>query len=332
MTLRDLGFTELQEAVYTALLADPSRDMPALSVRTGADQDAVRAALDDLARLGVLQSDPGAPARFSARDPGVAIGELIEGLEEEALHRQRRVAAVRAQLPQLVALRRRAAPGDSGEPGTACGVETIGALADVREKLDELSFHTRTSVWSIQPAGPYSTQSRAAGVPLDQRGLRRGLDTRIIYDVAVLATERGRASLRHRVVAGAQVRLRRGPLQRLIIMDERVAVLRADPRGGDGGAVIVWQPGLLGGLRELFVQSWEAAQELPSATASEPELSEDDQAILGLLATGATDEIAARQVGVSVRHFRRQVARLMARLDAGSRFEAGAAAARRGWI
>jgi DNA-binding CsgD family transcriptional regulator len=330
--LRDLGFSGLQEVVYQTLLADPSRDVRAISVLAGTDEAAVQAVLEDLTELGVLRASPGAPARFSARDPGVAIGELIERLEDEALRRQRRVAAVRAQLPGLVAQQRRGAPSDGAGPEAAGDVETISVLPHVRERLDELSFHTRSSVWSIQPAGPYSAQSRAAAVPLDQRGLRRGLDTRIIYDIAVLATERGRAGLRHRALAGAQIRLRQGPLQRLIIMDERVAVLRADPRRSDGGAVIVRQPGLLSGLRELFWQSWETAQELPSVGAGEPDLSEDDQAILGLLADGLTDEIAARKAGVSVRHFRRRVARLMDRLRAGSRFQAGAAAARRGWV
>jgi len=54
--------------------------------------------------------------------------------------------------------------------------------------------------------------------------------------------------------------------------------------------------------------------------------------LLTLLASGRTDEAAARQIGVSVRHLRRRVARLMDLLGASSRFEAGAEAARRGWI
>ncbi|MCO1578038.1 hypothetical protein M8C13_19995 [Crossiella sp. SN42] len=61
-------------------------------------------------------------------------------------------------------------------------------------------------------------------------------------------------------------------------------------------------------------------------------LSEVDRRVLELLASGITDEAAARVVGFSVRQLRRRVAVLMARLEAASRFEAGVAAARRGWV
>ena len=155
---------------------------------------------------------------------------------------------------------------------------------------------------------------------------------RIIYDSAVMTKESNRRCLRNRAAAGAQIRVRRGPLQRLIIMDERVAVVAIDPSGRQRGAVIVRQAGLLHLLLELFRQHWHSAADFEFSHSNEPDLAEDDRAVLGLLASGVTDEIAARQVGVSVRHLRRRVARLMERLHAGSRFQAGAAAARRGWI
>lgn len=71
-----------------------------------------------------------------------------------------------------------------------------------------------------------------------------------------------------------------------------------------------------------------------SARDGEPslELTDDDRRVLALLAGGCTDETAARQVGVSVRHLRRRVARLMNHLQVTSRFSAGVAAAHRGWI
>jgi len=45
-----------------------------------------------------------------------------------------------------------------------------------------------------------------------------------------------------------------------------------------------------------------------------------------------TDETAARRLGVSLRTVRRQMAALMERLCATSRFEAGLKAAQRGWL
>jgi DNA-binding NarL/FixJ family response regulator len=54
--------------------------------------------------------------------------------------------------------------------------------------------------------------------------------------------------------------------------------------------------------------------------------------ILELLASGVTDEVAARRIGISSRTFRRHVATIMDELQADSRFQAGVAAARAGLV
>jgi DNA-binding NarL/FixJ family response regulator len=54
--------------------------------------------------------------------------------------------------------------------------------------------------------------------------------------------------------------------------------------------------------------------------------------VLRLLASGLTDEAVARKVGLSARTVRRTIASLSDRLQANSRFQAGAQAVRRGWI
>jgi DNA-binding CsgD family transcriptional regulator len=61
-------------------------------------------------------------------------------------------------------------------------------------------------------------------------------------------------------------------------------------------------------------------------------VSGDERALLRLLAAGLTDEAAARRLGISVRTARRQVAVLMDKLGASSRFQAGYRAAQRGWL
>jgi DNA-binding NarL/FixJ family response regulator len=54
-----------------------------------------------------------------------------------------------------------------------------------------------------------------------------------------------------------------------------------------------------------------------------PHLDADGRVILEALGSGLTDEAAAKRIGVSLRTYRRRVAELMARLEAGSRFQAG---------
>lgn len=67
-------------------------------------------------------------------------------------------------------------------------------------------------------------------------------------------------------------------------------------------------------------------------TAAATTITPGEKALLGLLDTGLTDEAAARQLGVSVRTVRRQMAALMGKLGASSRFQAGHKAAERGWL
>ena len=54
--------------------------------------------------------------------------------------------------------------------------------------------------------------------------------------------------------------------------------------------------------------------------------------ILRLMAAGLTDEAIAGRLGISARSARRHIAAIMDALGAVSRFQAGAEAARRGWL
>ncbi|OLR92849.1 hypothetical protein [Actinokineospora bangkokensis] len=327
MSLRDLGFDSVQEVVYRGLLADPGRDVGALAVLAGTDEAGVREAVTGLLAFGVVEVAAGAPSGVVAGDPEVALGELIERLEYETLCRQRSIGGTRAELAGLATLRR----GRVGRVGV--DVEHLEEPEQVRERLAELCFFTRSTVYAVQPARQASTEARDAASKLDQRSLQRGVDMRIIYDSVLLGDARNRERLRARVAAGARVRVRPGPLRRLIVLDEQVAVLPADPADPAGGALVVRQPGLVRELAARFTQLWEGAGELEESTPDpEDEVCEGDRVVLELLLEGHTDEIIARRVGVSVRHLRRRIARLLERLGATSRFQAGAAAARRGWI
>jgi DNA-binding NarL/FixJ family response regulator len=57
--------------------------------------------------------------------------------------------------------------------------------------------------------------------------------------------------------------------------------------------------------------------------AAPPDDRDSDRVVLALLASGMTDEAAASEMRVSVRTFRRRVARAMRSLGAASRFQAG---------
>ncbi|WP_181774173.1 hypothetical protein [Amycolatopsis pittospori] len=330
MALTDLGFTPLAERVYRALLDNPELDVAGLSAALACGNDELNAALTALTELEVATPADGAPAGVALKYPASALGELIERREDELLNLQRKVGDTRAEVAKLT--ERYSARPWSVDPAT--GLERIEDLDQVRQRLSELAFFTRRSVWSVQPGASISRSAIEASKPLDLRGLRRGIAVRTIYNTGALDDEMFLDYVQEVTAAGAEIRVTDDPIERMVIMDDVVAVLPIDPQNSGQGALIVRQPGLIVGFLRLFHRLWNEASVYPppktDPAAAGP--SGEDRKVLALLAEGSTDEVAARVIGVSVRHLRRRVARLMAELGAGSRFEAGVEAARRGWI
>jgi sugar-specific transcriptional regulator TrmB/DNA-binding CsgD family transcriptional regulator len=332
MSLADLGFGPQEEAIYRSLLRNPAATGEQLAGEHGLEPAAVARACDRLAELGVLKPDQ-TGSGFIVPRPAAPIAQLIERREEELLRQYRRASESRFVIEELEALYREP---KSLEPSDQ-GVERLTGLDEIRNRMEELSFFTRTSVYSIQPGGPQSHESLEASRPLDQRSIRRGVEMRLIHEASVLDDELNRVYLRELVMGGTKVRVTNQQLERMVIIDGTVAVVPVDPANTGRGALIVRNPGLVAGFLELFHRAWQDAEELPwlqegSESAPETQISAQDKRILELLASGCTDETSAREVGVSVRHLRRAISRLMAELGAKSRFEAGVEAARRGWL
>jgi DNA-binding NarL/FixJ family response regulator len=333
MSLADLGFTAEQELLYRAILRDPSLTADQLAAEHGLDRTSMNTICAGLVQLGVLKYDKSAPSGFRAPRPAAAIGVLIERREDELLRQYRRVSQSRHTMDELELLRRK----PSGNEPVDDGVEVLENLQAVLDRLEELSFFTRTSVYSIQPGGPRSPEHLNSLRPLDQRSLRRGLDLRLLHEMSVLADETNRAYLHELMLGGAQVRVTGQKLDLMIIVDARAALIPTDPFDKERGALLIRQPGLVARFLDLFHRAWQDATELPRlpGNSEEPqsmEISEQDKQILKLLASGCTDETSARVLGLSVRHLRRTISRLMRQLGANSRFEAGVEAARRGWL
>lgn len=333
MGLADLGFSPEQELLYRSLLQHPATTPGELAQRHGLSLPAVHEALEALLAFGVLKRDRTESSGFIVSQPAAAIGQLIERREDDLLRQYRRASQSRYLIEELNLLYRQ--PDVAVPEGEA--VERLEDMDAIRDRLEELSFFTRTSVYSIQPGGPQSRESLEASRPLDQRGIRRGLEMRVIHDASVLDDELNRAYLRELVMGGTKVRVTTQHVDRMIIMDSKVAVIPVDPADSRRGALIVRHPGLLSGFIDLFNRAWQDAADLPwhteqSEQVPEIEISKEDRRVLELLASGCTDETSAREVGVSVRHLRRTISRLMLELGANSRFEAGVEAARRGWL
>jgi DNA-binding NarL/FixJ family response regulator len=189
-------------------------------------------------------------------------------------------------------------------------------FADVREEF----------VCAATDLNTWSRPSVRAGVAQQmQARLLSGVTVRKLYTGAALVDEEQRRHLLEIAAFGARVRISAVTLpNETIIVDWRAMVLAGPQVGGDREFTVTTSSSLIGGVRTFFEAAWQGAVALTDYLRQElPHVDPEGRRILQALAAGLTDHAAARQIGVSVRTYRRRVAELMKLLESESRFQAG---------
>jgi len=120
----------------------------------------------------------------------------------------------------------------------------------------------------------------------------------------------------------------------MVARDQAAALVWPGPGAHAAPAVLIRDPGIVRVLGGIFTSHWDTARQLGEPDIADPAtgLTSAEMTLLALLANGHTDEAAARRLGVSARTVQRQASRIIETLEATSRFQAGIAAARRGWV
>jgi len=228
-------------------------------------------------------------------------------------------------------------PGERPESAPSHGASEDESTADDPESLSaSRSRASRTTgEWLIS-----LRTSRSSGTDLAALATS-ALPPRIIVKILCHADDvRSDPTLAYeltRISAIAYVRTTLAPIPEMTISDRKFAIIWADSGARDTELVKTDQPEMISVLTVLFDQFWKTATPLPPESRQpdcdlECKLADTELKLLRLLAAGATDETAARHLGISLRTTRRHMATLMNRLAATSRFQAGAEAAKRGWI
>ncbi|CAM5448668.1 helix-turn-helix transcriptional regulator [Streptomyces pilosus] len=215
-------------------------------------------------------------------------------------------------------------------------IQHLEGLDEVRAAIDELTFFTRTESLTTYPRGTLSPQGIANSRAMDLRILRRGIRMRTLMGSGALDDPTTLAYLRELAAKGAEIRVSHQPLERVIICDRAAALTPIDPANTAKGAILTREAGLVAALVSLFERMWDTAQELPVGAdgpdAGDGLPTEIERKILKSLYAADKDESGARDLGISVRTYRKHVAALMQRLDATNRFQAALLARERGWL
>lgn len=328
--LHSLGLGEVEGRVYEALLKERALSTDELTALLELPAPQIDEALTSLEASGFTVATQDGTPRPAA--PAAAIRTLI--------HRRQAELHIRsAELEQLMMSADRIAGRlTATSPGTPeGGIEIVTGPRQIGERAESLLASAEHEV-VILDRPPYAKTDAAhpeRPPALDIEALLdRGVSVRAVIDREGLSYPGRMHSLATLAERGLRARVTSGVPTKLIGIDRRITLLppteSADPTAS---ALVVGDALLRNALLPLFETVWDRA--IPLSGTTEPpadSLPGQHRELLGLLAAGLKDEAIARRLGVHVHTARRRISRLLAALNAETRFQAGAQAATRGWL
>lgn len=308
--------------VFLAALQHPD-PTKALLVAQGMKAPLIDHSLEVLASRGLIRVHPG--DRIEVIPPDISLPALALDYERRA--RETRSAA--HELAQVFFQARSASR--TPDVGTVRILNSMDEIAAVTAEAVAAGTRQIRSFRSLSPrtraifASPlHSHEEPTRGVSGNQ------LDYTTVYDTEVLEIDGALEILEARERGGERFRLTSSVPFSAVIVDEAAAIVDVsafDPSGF--GSALIRARSMVLALIALSDHLWDLGSPLGlGGMANERR----DQMILALLAAGAPDATIARQAGVSQRTVERRVRALMDQLGAGTRFQAGVQAARRGMI
>lgn len=323
--LQGLGLSGTAESVYLQMLRNRDAGPDRIADALGIDEAAVRTALDELSHLMLVEESWAGEDGFRPVSPEVGLAALLAREQARIARRNQEIEEGRVALARLVAELQNVRKGPD--------VEVLETAEEARDRLATLTDRCTQELCTFVPTRATSPRALESSRALSQTLLGRGVRMRTVYLESIRndqATWNHATWLRDN---GAEVRLAATVPVRLQIIDQDHAMVPLADAESGSGAVVMTSPGIVAALMALFTQTWRSAVPIGADRRRDDDgLSVQELELLRLWAKGATDEAAGRRLGVSLRTVRRLSSGLMERLDASSRFQAGARALDRGWL
>lgn len=333
--LEPIGIDQHAERLYRCLLRAGRATTEQLAAELGIDAPAVQALASRLRVAGLVAALADEGSSYAPVDPRVAVRELTD-------QRTAQLDRIRAQVPVLAQM------FDSArDRGTGAGATIVLADPDAIAATYVRVQHQAREQFLAFDRPPYVSAARN---PLEPAVLDRGVSWRAVYAAASFEIAGAWDEARELAERGEQARVVPHLPVKLAIADRELALvsLQLDPLRIE--ALRTESRPLVEALCSLFEAYWAQGAPVsstdvqagrtvrptsppraePAAPGRRP--SAGEQALLTLIGAGLKDDVIARQLGISSRTLRRRSQDLMAELGASNRFQAGAEAARRGWV
>jgi hypothetical protein len=321
------GLDQSAQSVYRFILGREGCTVKEVLETLDIPPHEVVAIIDRLVELCVLRrtSDSLIPG-----SPSIALQSLLDRQHADLLRRQHEFAATKAAVGRLIA-----------EYDEVCGAgvrnewERLDGVSTVQARIGVLARQTRLECLTLLPAGQQSVDNLDLRKAIDEDLLRNGAAVWTVYQDSAC---NDRPTMRYAewlTSIGGQVRTTPTLPTWLMLFDRTTALLPVDPESGNCSAFQVIGAGFITALVGLFEQVWTSAAPfapLASTPCASDQPSNMERELLRLLGQGLTDEAVCKKLGLGLRTVRRMVADVMTKLEARSRFEAGANAVARNWL
>jgi DNA-binding CsgD family transcriptional regulator len=317
------GVEEHALALYQALRAGGGGDVREIGATAGLDEEQAERGWRRLDELGLLQYEEGA---VEAVEPDMALVRTMDAYHANAAEQVLKATSLQRVTQALMTVYRPAVAYETSK------VE-LEYLRDRRSKngaLAMLNATSQVSADSLHPGPMPPMRVLAESLQRDAEIIARGVRVRAMYPQALLQIPKYVRYLTDLSELGAEVRLIDHAPFDLLIQDRETACIPGDPDDpGESSMILVHSAALVRSIAAIYDDYWLRA--LPFETGSsgtagadgETELTAQERVVIRLMAGGLSDDQVARKMGVHRRTVQRAVAKLMERLQAGSRFEAG---------
>jgi ATP/maltotriose-dependent transcriptional regulator MalT len=221
------------------------------------------------------------------------------------------------------------------EGGDDPQIVRLDGFADIQAAREQLAGTCRTSLRSLHSHLPHGDQTASAQRTAELVG--RGIRMQTVRLRNRLLGPEG-ASMRGylRAVVGLGEELRaaeRLPVTQMVLADQSAALIPVLGTPMTQAALLIRSEEFVRPLEAVFQSTWEQSEAVDISEADPLErMGERSREVLVLLAAGLTDEAIARELGVTDRTVRRQVAGLCRKLRVECRFQLGLEVARRGLL
>lgn len=260
--------------------------------------------------------------------PDLALPRYARALEQNA-------AATRAATAELAAIYygSRVDRDNSAHDGRVVVLSSVEAIGAAVAEAVAAGRRTLTSL-----RGPTSRIVAQSQLPLElhRQPLVNSegtpLRVQVCYDTRLLERPSAVEIVTARAEAGEVQRACPGLPFSLVVVDDAAAVIDiSGPHRSGPVGLYLRTPSLVEPCRQLATRLWDMATPIARARARS-DYDERDRKILSLLASGASDSVIARHLGVSRRTVERRIRILMDRLGAQTRFQAAVLAVQRSWL